>query len=77
MTKRFSDYEFKVVVSIRRCTAEDQADDLESEIRTLLETVDEIVEWQENQFQMTFAHARIIFWFKHEKHAILTALRCS
>jgi len=48
-----------------------------NEIRDLKDWVDQLVEWQPNQysFNMIYAVSILDVWFKEEKHAVMCILR--
>lgn len=77
MTKRTTYYPFKAEVPITQCKSLDDVKNLQTRIGHLLELVNEIVEWKEHEYSIRVAGGRIIFWFKQERYAIITILRCS
>lgn len=77
MTNRTTYYPFKAEVPITQLNSLTEFETVRSQISQLLDVVNEIVEWKEHEFSMRIAHGNITFWFKQERHAILTILRCT
>lgn len=48
-----------------------------NEVRDIVDWVDEQVGWQKDQYEVNIrvSSAKIVFWFKDEQIAMLTALR--
>ena len=77
MTQQTTYYPFKAEVPITRLKSLAEFETISTQVKHLLDVVNEIVEWKEHEFSMRIAHGIITFWFKQERHAILTILRCS
>lgn len=77
MIDRTIEYPFKAEVPISRLNSFTEFETVRSQITQLLEVVNEIVEWKDREFSIRIADGNITFWFKQERHAILTILRCA
>ena len=74
---KLDDHIHKAVIQINQCESLADVEPMHTRVSELLDIVNEIVEWNTDEYWIRITKGRIIFWFKQERHALLTILRCA